>query len=198
MAFGVAAYAVALLLAPHTRNAFDVSLFARLPMAVVLHLAGGAIAIASGALQISSTLRQRFIGFHRWLGRLYVLAVCVAALAGMRMALSSSGGIPAHAGFGLLAILWLGSTLLAFVHVRAKHIALHRMWMIRSYSLTLAAVTLRIYLPLSQIAGLPFEASYAAISWLCWVPNLIAADWWILSRERGQRKATLELGASSI
>ena len=42
------------------------------------------------------------------------------------------------------------------------------------------AVTLRIYLPLSQMAGLPFDAAYQTISWLCWVPNLIVAEWIIL------------------
>jgi uncharacterized membrane protein len=182
MAFGVAGYAVALLAAPHTRSPFDVSLFAALPLPVVLHLAGGAIAISFGALQMSATLRRRHIKVHRWLGRLYVLAVCVAALASLRMAANSFGGIPTHLGFGLLAILWLTSTLLAFLHARARRIELHRMWMIRSYALTLAAVMLRVYIPLSQIAGLPFERCYIAISWLCWVPNLVIADWWILAR----------------
>ncbi len=52
--------------------------------------------------------------------------------------------------------------------------------MIRSYALTFAAVTLRIYLPLSQIAGMPFDPAYQTISWLCWVPNLIVAEWIIL------------------
>jgi Predicted membrane protein (DUF2306) len=42
-------------------------------------------------------------------------------------------------------------------------------------SLTLAAVTLRIYLPSSMIIGIPFELAYPVISWLCWVPNLLVA-----------------------
>lgn len=54
--------------------------------------------------------------------------------------------------------------------------------MIRSYALTLAAVTLRIYLPLSQLAGVPFGDAYQVISWLCWVPNLVVAEWVVLRR----------------
>lgn len=187
LAFGVAGYATALLLAPHARNPFDVALFARMPTVVLLHLAGGAIALASGALQINPGLRRRFPGFHRWLGRLYVLAVIVAALAGLRLATDSSGGVAAHFGFGLLAVLWLWTTVQAYMHIRARRIDLHQTWMIRSYALTLAAVTLRIYIPLSQSAGLPFGDSYVVISWLCWVPNLIVAHWWVRSRERGQQ-----------
>jgi hypothetical protein len=59
---------------------------------------------------------------------------------------------------------------------------LHRRWMIRSYALTLAAVTLRIYLPASMLLGIPFPVAYPAIAWLCWVPNLLVAQWMIGSR----------------
>ena len=56
--------------------------------------------------------------------------------------------------------------------------------MLRSYALTLAAVTLRVYLPLSQIYGIDFIAAYQAIAWLCWVPNLVIVDWFVLKRAR--------------
>ena len=49
--------------------------------------------------------------------------------------------------------------------------------MIRSYALTLGAVTLRVYLPLFLMLGLPFEQAYPAVAWLAWVPNLIIAEW---------------------
>jgi Predicted membrane protein (DUF2306) len=52
--------------------------------------------------------------------------------------------------------------------------------MIRSYALCLAAVTLRIYLPPSLMAGIPFEAVYPAIAWFCWVSNLVVAEWFVL------------------
>jgi hypothetical protein len=52
--------------------------------------------------------------------------------------------------------------------------------MIRSYALCLAAVTLRLYLPLSGAIGIPFDDAYPAIAWLCWVPNLVAAEWLVI------------------
>ena len=66
----------------------------------------------------------------------------------------------------------------------------HRAWMLRSYALTLAAVTLRIYIPLSQVAGVEFEAAYQAISWFCWVPNLLIVEWIVLTRNRRPTAAT--------
>ncbi len=52
--------------------------------------------------------------------------------------------------------------------------------MTRSYALTLAAVTLRIWLPMSQVAGIPFADAYQVVAWLCWVPNLVVAEWLII------------------
>jgi uncharacterized membrane protein len=186
----VASYAVMVLTAAPLRPRFVSGLLARTPLAAMLHFACGAIAIVGGALQFNATLRQRHLSFHRWLGRAYVVAVLTAALAALGLATNSYGGIPTHLGFGMLASLWIATTLLAYYHVRGRRIALHRAWMIRSYALTLAAVTLRIYIPVSQMAGLSFEASYIAISWLCWVPNLVIADWWILAHGTREPRTT--------
>ena len=73
-------------------------------------------------------------------------------------------------------------TVTAVVRIRQGDRAAHRRWMIRSFALTLAAVTLRLYLPASLAAGLPFETAYPAIAWLCWVPNLIVAEVVVLRR----------------
>ena len=47
--------------------------------------------------------------------------------------------------------------------------------MIRNYALTCAAITLRIYLPPSIVAGIPFRTHLSVIV-LCWVPNLLYAQ----------------------
>ena len=83
-----------------------------------------------------------------------------------------------------LALLWLFPGLMAYLAIRRRDIERHRRWMIRNFSLTFAAVTLRIYIPLSFVAGVPFEDSYPLIAWLCWVPNLLVAEWVIKNRRR--------------
>ena len=53
--------------------------------------------------------------------------------------------------------------------------------LIRNFSLTLAAVTLRLQLPLYIGAfGLDFESAYQVVSWTSWVPNLLVAEWFFL------------------
>jgi hypothetical protein len=181
----VAAYALTTLLVPAVRSPLIANLIVSTPALLVLHLTGGAVAIAVGAFQLSTRIRARRIAVHRWLGRLYVLGVLVGGVASLLLAMRADGGLAARLGFGMLAVLWLGSTGTAYIHIRNRRIELHRAWMLRSFALTFAAVTLRIWLPLSQAAGIPFQEAYTAIAWLCWVPNLVVVEWFILRRRTG-------------
>ena len=178
----IGAYAIAVLVAPAMRAAFLQQRFMTMPLAATLHLAGAAVALVVGPLQHNSRLRGRFLNLHRWTGRAYVLAVLFGGAAAFRLATVAQGGLPAQVGFGLLAVLWLLATGQAYRSIRAGDRNSHRRWMTRSYALTFAAVTLRIYLPLSQVVGMPFEPAYQTIAWLCWVPNLLLAEWLILPR----------------
>lgn len=172
----VASYAIVLLFVPQVRPPFLHGRTGLMALAVALHLAGGGIALGIGAFQLNAALRSRRIQLHRIMGRTYVISVLIGGLSGLRMAIASQGGIVAHLGFGLLASAWLFTTVRGFLLIRAGNDINHRAWMIRSYSLTFAAVTLRIYLPLSLAAGMSFDVAYPAIAWLCWVPNIIVAE----------------------
>ena len=92
------------------------------------------------------------------------------------MATHATGGLWARLGFGLLALAWLYSGVRAYLAARGGAFVVHRRWMVRNFSLTLAAVTLRLYLPSALVAGVAFEQAYPVIAWLCWVPNLILAE----------------------
>jgi hypothetical protein len=87
------------------------------------------------------------------------------------------GGPVAHVGFALLAVLWVGTAGAAYLAIREGDVTRHRRWVTRSYALALAAVTLRIELPLMLVAGMPFDVAYPFVAWLCWVPNLLVAEW---------------------
>jgi uncharacterized membrane protein len=142
------------------------------------HIAGGIGALLAGPWQFSEKLRARALNFHRWLGRFYLLEVALGSIAGFVMALVSEEGLPTHLGFGLLAALWFFTGLQGYRMARSGRITAHRQWMIRNFALTLAAVTLRNWMPL-MLFGLhwPFRPTYIIVSWLCWVPNLLIAEW---------------------
>jgi uncharacterized membrane protein len=154
--------------------------FARYILPLRLHIAGGMGALRVGPWQFSRRLRARALHLHRWLGRFYLLEVALGATAGFAMAVVSSEGMPTHLGFGILAGLWFFTGLQAYRMVRKGNVDVHREWMIRNFALTFAAVTLRIELPL-MLGPLhwPFRPSYIIVSWLCWVPNLLVAEWMV-------------------
>lgn len=177
LAFGVGALSVRYLL-PAMPGAFaeQVEVFRDNAVWFRLHVAGGVMALALGPWQFLGRLRESRPRVHRWTGRLYLTAVAVGSVGGFYMAWLSWGGVVAHVGFALLALAWALSSLLAYRAARARDFTAHRRWMIRSYALTFAAVTLRLWLPALTGAGVPFFEAYAAAAWLAWLPNLAAVE----------------------
>lgn len=146
------------------------------PLWFFAHVGLAPVALALMPFQFWQGLRQRALNWHRWIGRAYGAAVLVSGLGGLLMALGSNSGALAAWGFGLLAVFWLGITAIGIWYALRGRIADHRRWMIRSAALTFAAVTLRLYLPL-LFATLGEQAGYVLVSWACWVPNLLVAEW---------------------
>ena len=141
------------------------------------HIFASAVALILGPFQFSTALRRRWTRFHRWSGRAYLgIGVLLGGLCALHMSAHAFGGVVAKLGFAGLAVCWLYTGLQAFLAIRRGSVAEHRRWMVRNFSLTFAAVTLRIYIPASIMADIPFEAAYPVIAWLAWVPNLIVAE----------------------
>lgn len=183
LCFGVAAYAIGMYgvgpgaerLHPEMRATFESH-----PIGIGTHIFASALALLLGPFQFSRRLRSARPALHRWTGRIYLgVAVVVGGTAGLYMSYHAFGGLLAKLGFAGLALGWLYTGAKAFSTARARDFVAHRRWMIRNFSLSVAAVTLRLYLPPVFIFQLPFAQSYAVIAWLCWLPNLVVAEWLI-------------------
>ena len=140
-----------------------------------LHIGAASTALLLGPWQFLGALRRARPRLHRAIGVIYVGACAIGGVAGLLIAPGTNGGPVAALGFASLACLWLWTTGNAVAAIRRHDIPAHRRWMTRSFALTLAGVTLRLYLPVALLAPLAFSTAYAAIAWLCWVPNLIIA-----------------------
>lgn len=147
-----------------------------------VHVAGAATALLIGPVQFLPALRARLRWLHRSIGRIYVAACLIGGAAGFVLALGASTGPVSTAGFGGLAILWMATTSLAWRAAMQRRFIDHRAWMIRSFALTFAAVTLRLYLPILLLLPVAFDDGYRAISFLCWVPNLLLAEMYLRAR----------------
>lgn len=149
------------------------------PGGLRLHIAVTAIAILVAPWQFARKLRDRLPFVHRAMGRIYLVTGFVGIGTGTAIALGSSQGLVAGAGFLCLGLSWLTVTAVAYRMIRARDYEAHRRWMLRSFALIFGAVTLRIYLPISFALGLEFGSSYPVIAWINWVPNILLIEWWI-------------------
>lgn len=143
-----------------------------------IHIIFGVVTLVIGPFTLFAKFREKNINRHKIIGRIYIIGIFFAGVSGLFLAFYATGGLISQLGFGFLSVFWLITAFQALINVKNKNIQEHQKWMIRNYSLTFAAVTLRIWLLLfTLVFGFEnFNFSYAIIAWLCWVPNLIVAQ----------------------
>jgi hypothetical protein len=84
------------------------------PLQALTHMLIAPIALILGPFQFFPSIRSKNPHVHHWTGRAYVTVCVVAGLAGLATAPFASGGPVAGLGFGILAVLWIGTTIAAW------------------------------------------------------------------------------------
>jgi Predicted membrane protein (DUF2306) len=142
---------------------------------LLLHITGGMIALLTGPGQLWLGLTRRRLERHRVLGIVYMSSIGAGSLGAFYLATHTELGWVFGAGLTGLAIAWIVTTGLAYVAVRRGLLLQHQEWMIRSYVVTFAFVTFRIFAGIMQAAGVgSLQEVLGAASWFCWaVPLLI-------------------------
>jgi predicted membrane protein DUF2306 len=163
-------------LLPHVPFPAQFDNFNQRRIALTLHALGGAIALLAGPLQFVPRFRESNWNRHRLLGWIYCGAVFLGWCASLRIAPHLQTGWMASSGFLTLGAAWIVTTGIAVRMILRGEAMRYRHWMIRSFALTAAAITLRIYLPLVFLSHWPFSVGYPVIAWLCWVPNALGAE----------------------
>jgi len=151
---------------------------------LVAHIFTGTVAVLTGVSQFWPGLRARHPGVHRLMGRVYFAGVLPSSLLGLICAQLSLNGLAASAPLTVLSALWFVSAVQGLRTARQRRFGEHRVWMIRGFALTGAAVTGRLWGLL--LGGLLPEADgllvFATANWLSFVVNLLVAEWWVQSR----------------
>lgn len=117
---------------------------------LVLHIGTALFALVSGLFQFSDRFRTRFPARHRVLGRIYVVSVMVSGCLGLVITAYIDNFTKAMA-FLTLSLLWLFTSWKGFRYAVSKQFAEHRIWMIRSYAMTLVAISARLIVPLCML-----------------------------------------------
>jgi uncharacterized membrane protein len=152
---------------------------------LIPHAIAGVLATVLGPFQFSTRFRQRHLAWHRLMGKVYVVAVCLAAP--MVLLLSRGFSVLDQVAGDTQAGIWLLCTLCAFLTARNRQITVHRQWMIRSYAFTLNFIFSRVLNPIPAYFNLSDNA-FSAVLFLLTISYLVVTDvgfrWRELTHER--------------
>ena len=143
---------------------------------LVLHIAGGIIALTVGVVQLWLGLTNRVARLHRALGKLYVGVIFFGSIAGFYLALTISGNPPYAAGLFTLCVAWVITTSMALLAIRRRNVLQHREWMMRSYAVTFAFVTFRLGVDTLTSQGVATADAQGIMAWACWAVPLLLLE----------------------
>lgn len=141
------------------------------------HISLAIISLLTGPLGVIKKVRVKSIKFHRWNGRLYVLTIILNFIPGVYVSFFATGGWLSTVGFLILNTLWLGTTILGYLYIKGEKVILHSQWIIRSFFLSFANMTIYIIVAITHnVLNFSYGYSYTMAVWLCWILNLLIAE----------------------
>jgi len=158
------------------------------------HGLAGACALLLGPMQFSDRLRQRFIGLHRVVGRIYVAGALLAAPLGFYIQYfqERSGGPRSFSVAAAVdAVLWSTTTAIALSFALRRKIPQHRQWMTRSYAVAIVFLEVRVILGLTGWENLGIAATETVV-WVCVAFAIPLADI-VLQWQDFRRRRTIEV-----
>jgi len=150
-------------------------------LAFFSHAYSSIFVMIAGIPQFSKYIQTKYAKIHRYMGKIYITVLLfIAGPSGLVMGMYAMGGISSQISFTLLAILWILFTAIAWKKVKQKDWSGHQKFMLRSYALTLSAVSLRLFKwIIVSTLELPPMDTYRIIAWLGWVVNLLIVEIYI-------------------
>lgn len=142
------------------------------------HVLISGVILLIGFFQINTRWSLHSKSIHRLFGRCYAYGILFfAAPGGLVMSLFINRGHWVLISFIVQSLFWFLSTGIAVKKIINGDIEAHRKWMLRSYALTFAAVTLRMYVFASSWSfDLSQPQAYGIIAWLSWSVNLLVIE----------------------
>ena len=177
---------------------------------IAAHFAAGGIILLLGPIQLIGRIRRAAPAFHRWAGRVYVLAGLIAGLGGLAFIAANGtiGGVAMNVGFGGYGALMALASVQTWRHARARRLpgrlASHRAWAIRLFALAIGSWLYRMDYGFWILftGGVGHTSDYRGwfdlvMDSAFYLPNLAVAEAFIRARAAPGRPA-LQLGAAAL
>ncbi len=142
----------------------------------------GALFMILGPLQFMPRIRVRHIQFHRWSGRVFIIAAYIIGLSSIVLSFikQSIGGINEAVASVFFSIFFLVCINLSLYYISRKQVPLHREWMIRAFSVGLAISTVRLITAFVFVFFKVLPQNFLGTAfWMGFTLHAIVAEVWI-------------------
>lgn len=142
------------------------------------HIAVSSFILLLGLFQFSKKTRKNYTQLHRSLGKIYIaLVLFISAPSAFVMGIYATGHWLIKAGFAVASILWWWYTYKAYAEIKKKNTTSHKLYMQRSYIISLLAVFLRVYYYLLvAVFAINSPHTYLFVVYASWLPNLLVFE----------------------
>jgi Predicted membrane protein (DUF2306) len=147
-------------------------------VAFYIHITSSVFVMGGGIFQFFPKILRGLPKVHHAIGKIYIGSILLlAAPSGLVLAAYANGGLPSKVGFAMQCLVWWWITFAALQTAMKKDWSKHAEMMLRSYAVTLAAMSLRTesYALYYVFETKPIE-TYLTVTWLSWVGNLFIAE----------------------
>jgi uncharacterized membrane protein len=164
--------------------------FLEFPIMTALHVILGGIYLAFAPFQFVKRIRTRWLGYHRWAGRVLVAIGLVIGVTALFMGfMIPFSGWAESVVIGVFGGLFLIALVKGFVDIRAGRVAQHREWMTRAFAIGLSIATMRlIFIPALVLVGNPTDEQIATLSVMSFAVafflHALVAEIWIRRTRR--------------
>ncbi|NOT51494.1 MAG: DUF2306 domain-containing protein [Chitinophagaceae bacterium] len=142
-----------------------------------IHIAAGALCIGTALIQFSRYIMKKSKAIHRFSGKIYVAVVLfLGAPTGLYMAFFAKGSLGERALFMFMAGWWFVTTLYGLTTIHKRNVLAHKIWMMRSYSMAMTAVTFRVYHIVFYLLGWDHLKNYELSLWISVIGNMLFAE----------------------
>lgn len=147
-------------------------------IAFFTHVYTSVFLILIGWVQFSTYIRINYSRVHKNIGKCYILTILLlSGPSGLVMSFYANGGLVSKISFIILSLLWIVVTWLSYYYVTKRDFDNHRKFVVRSFALTLSAISLRLfkYIIVFLFHPPPMD-TYRIVSWLGWTFNLLLVE----------------------
>lgn len=173
---------------------------------ILLHVIPGGLIFLLAPFQFSDRVRRRYVNYHRWTGRVLLVAVAISGTNAFIFGLFMPfGGWLESAAVMLFGTLFLYAGARAWVAIRRRDVTTHREWMTRMFAVAIGIATTRVIsIGVSALTTLSLREVFLVSLWAGFASSVVGGEItirrarprWIRHRLAATSTLALVLGAS--